>query len=300
MSTSSTRHPPPPSLSIKVPTLHTRSSSAPALTISSYSQRIPRSRTPPQLFKEQLAARSRLEEQSNEESELEKVTVAQVTKPLPLPTHRRTPVHVISFGVQPPTPSNSSSVQDPMLYRKSPPKSGLQSVKQQRRSASIYSSISTTNATIIDPSLPYLRPTSVSLSHFNISQDSLASSRSTSQRSSSCDTSSSITVRPTHLVPPSSSDDVQLPLHPISFGPIPRTDPPNYCSSTNSSAESSHLPAQSRPSVHHPSTLPPDQTPAAERRGFISVPGSRKSLHEARLNRRSIPVSMSMTGGEGE
>ncbi|GAA5979663.1 hypothetical protein JCM5350_003802 [Sporobolomyces pararoseus] len=254
----------PPTLSIKVPTSQTRSSSPAFGKISTYSHRLPTSgrsrRSRPGAIREVKESCVVSEEELESEevgADLEEVTKAQITKPLP--TRRRTPIHIISFGVQPPSPFQpTQSIEDPVLYRKVPPEVtrggeslSTQSIKQQRRTASVHSISST--ASTSDPSLPYLRPTSVPLSHANVSQDSLVdnsplrSRPQLSDTSSSADTSSSRTIRPSHAAPLHRPNNLpsNLPLHPISLAPVPRRTPPDYSTTLT--------------------TIPPDQTPAAER-----------------------------------
>ncbi|GAA5950557.1 hypothetical protein JCM3765_000528 [Sporobolomyces pararoseus] len=263
----------PPLLSIEVPSSQARSSSPAFGKISTYSHRLPKTvrshHTKAGVTKGIEGPHMDSEEEDDVGADLERVAKAQITKPLP--ARRRTPIHVISFGVQPPSPLKPSrSIEDPVIYRKVPPGStqggslSIQSIKQQRRTASIYSTCSTVSNS--DPSLPYLRPISVSLSHANVSQDSLSENsappRPLSEISSSTDTSSSRTIRP--ALPPPASRPVNLPsnlpLYPISLAPVPQRIPPNYSVSSNTSSHSRSL-SHSRT----PASTQPDETPAAER-----------------------------------
>ncbi|GAA5824117.1 hypothetical protein JCM5353_006149 [Sporobolomyces roseus] len=225
MSTTITR--PSPCLTIYIPSTKNRPSPTPAFgVISTYSHRIPRPRASHShsAKEKEMEPRDSLETMTSDEEdgpfELEKVTVAQVSKPLPPTSSRRTPVHEISLGIEPPTPSNYPSPEDPVVYRKTPRDENLldKSIKHQRRTASIYSTTS---------ELPHLNTSSsISLSHTNVSSESLVDRPPTSILS--YDTHSSRTIRPSP--------------------PRPLAEPPVYSNT-----------------VIRDTTVRPDQTAAAER-----------------------------------
>ncbi|GAA6061486.1 hypothetical protein JCM10212_002565 [Sporobolomyces blumeae] len=177
---------PPPCLTINVPSTHARSSSAPAFgIISTYSQRVPPlrpARRDRHAIYQDAKCRSEATigsaDDDDELEDLEKIAVAQVSlgdDSISRPPQRSTPVHHISLGLEPPTPSKGiEDPSDPIVYRKPRPLPWIQTratalTKQERRTASIYSVSSSTN----DLTLAYLRPASLSLSHANVSQESL-------------------------------------------------------------------------------------------------------------------------------
>ncbi|GAA5958071.1 hypothetical protein JCM21900_003577 [Sporobolomyces salmonicolor] len=177
-------HRPPPCLSVYIPGrsrhCHSRSSSAPAFgIISTYSQRVPRSRSA--LAKAPSANQTRKQEQgrtsmsSSDESEsdfeLDQVTVAQVSS-----QPRLKPVN-ISLGIQPPTPNaHSLPAPEPARHRNPPSDdASTRSLKQQRRTASIYSNKSAVDDPTYRPNSAYLSSDAGTFfSHSNFSAESLA------------------------------------------------------------------------------------------------------------------------------
>ncbi|GAA5878228.1 hypothetical protein JCM1840_004042 [Sporobolomyces johnsonii] len=176
-------HRPPPCLSVYIPGAsghsHTRSSSAPAFgIISTYSQRVPRSRSA--LAKVPPADQTRKQEEgrpsmsssdgSEDDFELEKVTVAQVSS-----QPRLKPVN-ISLGLQPPTPDvHSLPTPEPAQRRHAhSDDASTRSLKQQRRTASIYSNTSVVGDPTSRPNSAYLSSDGGLFSHSNLSAESLA------------------------------------------------------------------------------------------------------------------------------
>ncbi|GAA5874349.1 hypothetical protein JCM16303_005822 [Sporobolomyces ruberrimus] len=252
---------PPPALCLDVPESQLRSpSAAPAFGISTYSNRVPRSRPRPKPSppRQPETTRNRSGSQSSgelegpfalvqqeEQGELEAIASAQVWKPRP--QRARASLRQVLFDDdQPVDPPDSHPTEDPVISRKTALISKKdRSIKQQRRTASIYSissssvsSLSTRDPTSDQPNtlLPSLLPYSYgpsSLSDSSIRQ-----------------------IRPSNI--PS-----HLPLQSIYASPLQsQHNPPTY--STSPTSPPSPTLTRMEP-IERTRQVPPDQTAAAER-----------------------------------